>query len=197
MSTKSTTSRLAGGALRHIAKLLGGLIILVVLLVGPPALILWAFWVSLAPAEPVLWFAAAAAAGAVAAGAVSARRVASDLRPESTGPAAAGAGAAQIAGTLAGAKSAVGVMAWRTGAGRQADLLDKLSAGVTVILAVAAVGLAPGWAWAYALGLAPVAAWTVARRAGAWRNVKLHPQDLTRHVVAGVLGLAVGALGFG
>lgn len=193
----STTTRIAGGAVRHLALLLGGLIILAVCLVGPPALILWAFWVSLAPAEPVWWVAAAAAVGALAAGAISARRVASDLRPEITGPAAVGAGASRIAGTLVGAKSAVGVMAWRTGAGRQADLLDKLSALVTVLLAVAAVGLAPGWVWAYALVLGPVASTTVARRAGAWRGVSLRPSDLPRHWLAGLLGLVLGAVALG
>src|SRR5665647_2689468 len=64
MSTKSTASRLGGSALRHIAKLFGALIILVACIAGPPALILWAFWTSLGPDEPVWWLAAAAAAAA-------------------------------------------------------------------------------------------------------------------------------------
>lgn len=196
MSTKARTAQAAGIAGRRIGTPIVAAAVFLAVLLAPPAAVVWAAWVSLNPQEPVWWVAAAAAGGSVTAAYVSWRRVASDLRPEATRAASAGSVVAKVASDAAQAKGLIGK--W-LGAGTNsgADLLDKASALVTVILAVAAVGLAPGWAWAYALGLGPVAAWTVARRAGAWRNVSLRPKDLLPHLVAGVVGFAVGALGLG
>lgn len=165
------------GSLGWAVKLAAGFAILVGILIGPWVLALWVGVRALNPANSTLLGAAITAAACVIVALVSERRVRSDLR-DSKAIGALGKDVAQAGTIVMGVRDPMLVLAVRKGLHGSSDVADRISAWLTPYLALAAVGLAPSWGWAYTLGLGAVSVWTLVRRTGASRDVDIKPSML-------------------